>query len=383
MNQELKTNNSIELPPVIFSFFSGCGFLDLGFENEGFEIALVNELSPSFLAAYKFSRSKMGIAEPRFGYFNLDINDFLNERNEELRRLVNEIRSRNRLVGFIGGPPCPDFSVGGKNKGRDGLNGRLSLAYVDLIIDIIPDFFLFENVKGLWSTARHRTFFQELKTKIHNAGYATTERLCNALEFAVPQDRERVLFFGVKSDLLAKEKQTNCKIIDFPWEKFTKYKVENVKNMEWSTTNAFGADVPPPLDERLRKLTVKYWFEKNDVEHHANGKAHFSPRAGIEKMKTVLEGDVSRKSYKRLHRYRYSPTAAYGNNEVHLHPYKERRLSAAEALAIQSLPKSFELPQEMTLTDMFKTIGNGVPFLLACGIAKTIKAYLDNCVCKK
>jgi DNA (cytosine-5)-methyltransferase 1 len=79
------------------------------------------------------------------------------------------------------------------------------------------------------------------------------------------------------------------------------------------------------------------------VEHHPNAHNRFVPRSGIEKMKVVAEGDVSRKSYKRLHRFRYSPTAAYGNNEVHLHPSKERRISAAEAMAIQSLPKEFEL----------------------------------------
>ncbi|WP_140356414.1 DNA cytosine methyltransferase, partial [Klebsiella aerogenes] len=62
----------------------------------------------------------------------------------------------------------------------------------------------------------------------------------------------------------------------------------------------------------------------------------------------------------------------------HLHPYKDRRLSAAEALAIQSLPKEFELPASMSLTDMFKTIGNGVPYLLSLGIAKSITDYLEQ-----
>lgn len=95
-------------------------------------------------------------------------------------------------------------------------------------------------------------------------------------------------------------------------------------------------------------------------------------------MQTIYEGDVSKKSYKRLHRWRYSPTVAYGNNEVHLHPYKERRLSAAEAMALQSLPKEFELPTEMTLTDKFKTIGNGVPYVLASGVAKTILDFMEN-----
>ena len=95
-------------------------------------------------------------------------------------------------------------------------------------------------------------------------------------------------------------------------------------------------------------------------------------------MISIAEGDDSRKSYKRLHRWRYSPTVAYGNNEVHLHPYKARRLTVAEALALQSLPKEFSLPPEMSLTDKFKTTGNGVPFKLSSGIAKTIYDFLEE-----
>jgi DNA (cytosine-5)-methyltransferase 1 len=53
-----------------------------------------------------------------------------------------------------------------------------------------------------------------------------------------------------------------------------------------------------------------------------------------------------------------------------------RRLSVAEALAIQSLPREYELPTDMTLSKCFKTIGNGVPFLAAVGLAKSITKYL-------
>ena len=86
-----------------------------------------------------------------------------------------------------------------------------------------------------------------------------------------------------------------------------------------------------------------------------------------------------RQDFKRLHRWRYSPTAAYGNNEVHLHPYKPRRISVAEALAIQSLPKEFEIPINTSLSDAFKTIGNGVPYLAAKAIANNIYDYINKC----
>ena len=51
-----------------------------------------------------------------------------------------------------------------------------------------PDFFLFENVKGLWKTARHRAFFEELKASIQAAEYSTTNCLINALAYGAPQE---------------------------------------------------------------------------------------------------------------------------------------------------------------------------------------------------
>ena len=104
----------------------------------------------------------------------------------------------------------------------------------------------------------------------------------------------------------------------------------------------------------------------------------FQPRAALARFKSIEEGDDLKKSFKRLHRWRYSPTAAYGNNEVHIHPYKPRRISVSEALAIQSLPQEFEIPINVSLTDSFKSIGNGVPFLLANCIAKSIYSYIKQ-----
>lgn len=360
----------------IFSFFSGSGFLDLGFELAGYSIDLVNEFSPAFIGAYKYSREVMGLKKPRHGYSNIDINEYLGTRATELREQIKASRSDGSLIGFIGGPPCPDFSVAGKQKGRHGDNGKLSLSYVNLIIEQQPDFFLFENVKGLWRTAKHRAFYDELKEKLAEAGFFMTDRLTNSLEFGAPQDRDRILLFGINKRIVCKEENP---LVDFPWEKYIKYNLSKVKSMQWPTSEPFAENsiksCPATLPE---ELTVEYWFRKNDVENHPNGQDCFVPRAGAARMASVDEGDDSKKSYKRLHRWRYSPTVAYGNNEVHLHPYKARRLTVAEALSLQSLPKEFELPADMSLTDKFKTTGNGVPFLLANGIAKTISVFLNG-----
>lgn len=361
----------------IFSFFSGSGFLDLGFEMNGFEIEFVNEFHPAFMKAYQYSRERMELKKPLFGYFNGDVNEFLDEKKADLRSWMDKARSDGSLVGFIGGPPCPDFSIAGKNKGREGDNGKLSLSYTNLIIEMKPDFFLFENVKGLWRTARHRAFYEELKSKMQSAGFVLTDRLTNALEYGAPQDRDRILLFGIQKSMLR-----SGMIEEFPWGKYQKYTLEDVKSMPWPDTDKFMADSVTECPKGIPKeLTVEYWFKKNHVSNHPNSKDYFTPRGGLIRMQTIEEGDVSKKSYKRLHRWRYSPTVAYGNNEVHLHPYKERRLSAAEAMSLQTLPETFELPPEMTLTDKFKTIGNGVPYILSCGIAKTIYDFLEE-ICK-
>lgn len=355
---------------VVFSFFSGSGFLDLGFEEAGFEIAFVNELNESFVKAYTHSRDVIGYPKPKYGYHEGSIDEYLHDAGEcLLSNCIKKEKEIGNLVGFVGGPPCPDFSVGGKNKGKDGENGKLSKSYVDCILKFEPDWFVFENVKGLWRTKKHREFYDGLKLELFNAGYILHDRLINSLEFSVPQDRDRIILFGYKSSIKKEHS-------DFPWEKYMTYPGKKAFDFDWPSTSPFGGNpkLPAGVPE---ELTIQYWFDKNDVQNHPNANSHFIPRAALPKFLVIEEGDTSKKSYKRLHRYRYSPTAAYGNNEVHLHPFKARRLSAAEALAIQSLPKNFEFPQSMTLSAMFKTIGNGVPYLFSYGIASTIKYYLE------
>ncbi len=366
----------------IFSFFSGCGILDLGFEDAGFDICFVNEFNKEFIRAYKYSRTILKHQEPFFGYSDVSIEEFTTVKRKTLTAHIMKARRKNNIVGFIGGPPCPDFSVGGKNKGKYGSNGNLSQVYINVIKQQNPDFFLFENVKGLWRTKIHRAFYEELKNDLIKSNYLIFDRLINAIEFGAPQDRERIIMFGISKKLIKDYTKNDIAGINFPWTKFTTYPDNTAFQFNWPTQNIFNEkiNISPPKNIPL-ELTVQYWFEKNKVDTHPNAEHYFKPRAGLSRFLSVNEGDDSKKSFKRLHRWRYSPTACYGNNEVHLHPFKPRRISASEALAIQSLPKNFLLPEDMTLSDMFKTIGNGVPYIAALGLAKTINHFLNGEIC--
>ena len=369
----------------IFSFFAGAGFLDLGFElNGNYNILYVNEFHESFNRIYQFARANMGLKSPRYGYHIHDITDYLSSSHcEELKDLLLNVEEskKEELTGFIGGPPCPDFSVAGKNKGRTGENGILSGVYTKLICTALPDFFLFENVKGLYRTARHRAFFEELKQQFRDSGYLLTEQLVNALEYGAPQDRDRIILIGFHQNIVKRMKLRlkDPQTLDFPWENHKKYVLDEVKGKPWPDKTPYSENksIFKP-NNIIEELTVEYWWKKNKVQEHPNHNMFFKPRAGIVRFKTKDEGDVEKKCYKRLHRWRYSPTAAYGNNEVHIHPYLPRRISVAEALAIQSLPPNFVLPNDITLTDAFKTIGNGVPYLLAYGVAASIYDYITQ-----
>lgn len=374
-------NDEGYMPISVFSFFSGAGLLDLGFEGNDldYNIVFVNEYKQSFLNAYIYARQHHNMPQPIYGCHCRDINDFFNQEQALLLHdHIQQQRDLNNIVGFIGGPPCPDFSVGGKNLGRDGENGVLAQSYVNLIIAQQPDFFIFENVRGLVKTAKHREYFEELKHALSNAGYIISDTILNSLSFGVPQDRDRVIMIGVLNN------NRNIPVDDnnalaFPWLLHAEHNAEAVKLLQWPTERPYIENSHRIFHYQVPEtLTVEYWFVNNNVRNHPNGRDVFQVKAGRTKMLQIAEGDTSRKSFKRLHRWRYSPTAAYGNNEVHLHPYKTRRLSVAEAMAIQSLPAWFCLPGDMPLTHKFKVIGNGVPYLMAQGIARTVSQFLNQ-----
>lgn len=54
-----------------------------------------------------------------------------------------------------------------------------------------PDFFIFENVKGLWRTKKHRAFYDKIKEELSEF-YLLTDRLTNSIEYGAPQDRDRI-----------------------------------------------------------------------------------------------------------------------------------------------------------------------------------------------
>lgn len=359
--------------PKILSFFTGGGLLDLGLEEAGFSIAWTNENNDAFADMYEAATT---------GW----------RRERKLRPSVARISSRESIVelkasrvlrqafpngkpgifGVVGGPPCPDFSNGGKHSGHSGEHGRLTKSFVEIICQLKPTFFVIENVAGLYLFRKHRRFLNsQLRILRGNGRYAVDARLLSALDLGLPQDRERLFVVGFRKPVAERAIGRRLDLDEDEWFQWpTDPKYADMKLLEWPRTNRFGSKPRRPTNVPM-ELTVYHALNGGgNPEQLPNGREYFN--AYSKKFRTRAEGDVSGKSFKRLHRYRYSPTVWYGNQEVHLHPWKQRRLSVREALRIQTVPDEYVLPGGYSLSAKFKLIGNGVP----CRMAEILGAEL-------
>jgi DNA (cytosine-5)-methyltransferase 1 len=355
----------------ILSFFAGAGFLDLGFEAQGFSVAWSNEFSEWFAKGFEHATSRK----------ISDMRSITEIKAEEILDRAFGGRPPD-VFGVVGGPPCPAFSVGGKNLGEFDDRGQLCRTYVKMIRSLRPSFFLLENVPGIWRTKRHRDFLLR-QAFLLRADYNMDHRIVNALDYGVPQDRERFLLVGFRKDFPIPEPAGVDTAFEddigwFPWDVRKKYKDAKAE-FGWPGMSPFGSTPDRPLGLPDDLLVGPLVCDQEALSKLPNGNDIFKAYSG--RFSEVAEGDVSRKSYKRLHRWRYSPTACYGNNEVHLHPCLPRRLSVREAMRIQSVPDSYSLPPDMPLSHMFKTVGNGVPVRLGEAIAAGFRRVLDTAGC--
>ncbi len=384
VNQSRTNADKLDIP--ILSFFTGLGLLDLGFHEVGFNSVWHNEFMPDFVRGFEHGMASYGVSGASSTIQNphsiIEV-----APNEILRQAFGSV-GKPELLGIIGGPPCPDFSVGGKNKGHEGDRGRLSQVFVSRILELRPTFFLFENVPGLIRTAKHRAFLREILIQL-SGHYQLDLRVVNALEYGVPQDRERLIIVGLQNKWLRAHdrrvgKQSADVLIEhargpspvdtstrhwMPWERFRTHPgAKSIYN--WPNVSPFGSKSSRPSGLPEELMVGPLICDQHRISLLPNGDEGFAPYS--DRFNTVSEGDVSKKCFKRLHRWRYSPAAAYGNNEVHLHPTEARRLTVREAMQIQTVPETFSLPREMTLSSKFKTIGNAVPVRLAKAMAGSI-----------
>lgn len=116
-----------------------------------------------------------------------------------------------------------------------------------------------------------------LLVRLDAAGYATTDRLVNALEYGAAQDRDRVILIGFKRSVFGSDQH------QFPWEQFVKHDKKTIKGFSWPIANDFVENSKTAMPSGLPvESTCQYWFDKNEVDTHPNAKHHLSRKHYID-----------------------------------------------------------------------------------------------------
>ena len=371
----MSSNHEHKIP--ILSFYSGGGFMDMGFEQAGFEIVWTNEFDKDFARLHA-----AGITSWRKSQDNGIKAEIFNTKS------ITEVSSSEIILeafpkgkpesfGMIGGPPCQDFSMNGSLQGFKGERGKLTTLFFDKILELKPTFFVMENVTGLTKRKESKEFLQSLLKRVEKEYFVDHEKL-NALDFGVPQFRERIFFVGIK-----KTKLVGNIVSQSPFGKWFPFPVNKAyqnaaTKYNWGKQVEFGNSLTKPRDLPIELCVESCLVSAKEMKDIPNSKEFFNLYVEEEVLKKIGEGETNRPSFKRLHRFKYSPTACYGNNEVHLHPYMHRRLSVRETLRIQGVPDTYILPAELPLSKKFKMIGNGVPVPLAKAVADELKKFIND-----
>ena len=155
--------------------FSGIGGFHLGFEKAGFKVkSYFSEIDKHAIAVYKHQ-----FKDAEY------VGSVTDVRGEQLPKID--------LITF--GSPCQDFSLAGKRAGLAGDRSGLILEAVRLIRECRPSVFIWENVKGSFSSNDGRDFAAILQEFTDLGGYRCEWQLLNT-SWVLPQNRERVYFVG-------------------------------------------------------------------------------------------------------------------------------------------------------------------------------------------
>ena len=155
----------------VLDLFAGCGGLALGFEAAGFE-TIGFEMNPDSCSTY-VNNLKGSCAE-----------EFLTP--ETIFPIADIV---------IGGPPCQPFSVGGHQLGLEDARDGFPV-FLSAVEQLQPSIWLFENVRGL--LYKNRWYLDQIVQKLERLGYVVEVRLLNAVDYLVPQNRERVIVVGIR-----------------------------------------------------------------------------------------------------------------------------------------------------------------------------------------
>lgn len=330
----LRQYTSVEL-------FAGGGGLALGLSKAGFHHVLLNEFDKAACKTLRSNRPDWNIIEGDVHY-------------------VDFTPLRGKVDFLSGGFPCQAFSYAGKQGGFDDTRGTLFFELCRAVREIQPMVFLGENVKGLTSHDKGRTF-ETIKNSIAELGYTLVEpRVLKALMYQVPQRRERLILIAIRNDIANRVK--------YQWP--SPFGRVMTLNDAFFKGELYDTDVPqsegvtyPEKKRRVLELVPQGGYWRNLPEDIAReymggswflegGKTGMAHRLSYEEPSLTLTCSPSQKQTERCH------------------PTETRPLNVREYARIQTFPDTWQF--QGTISEKYKQIGNAVPVNLAWAVGRSL-----------
>lgn len=360
----------------VIDLFAGCGGFSVGFEQAGFNIVKAVEFDKQIAQTYKRNHPKTTLFVEDIG--NVDTNEYFKHGESDI---------------IVGGPPCQGFSMAGARIRHSSFindpRNYLFKHYVNIVRLVRPKMFIFENVKGILTMQKGKIFSEILDTFSNSNLFGSDKyyvhyKVVKAVEYGIPQERERVILIGMlNEDFSIEEKFQYTKekiLIEHP-DFFLPITV-------WQAISDLGM---PTSSGELKIDKTESSFQ---AKIHRNGKTtnHIATKhnlLALNRMSQIQSGENWTKLKEPIHSVH---SGAYGRLEKNkpaktittrfdtpsggrfIHPVENRTITPREAARLQTFPDDFEFLG--THGSICKQIGNAVPPKLSYFLAKLVKYSL-------
>lgn len=336
---EEKTFTTIEL-------FAGAGGMALGIEKAGFDTIGLVEVDKSASDTLRCNRPNWKVVNDDIAKITpLDLEEYFDIKKGELDLLS-------------GGAPCQSFSYAGKRLGLEDARGTLFYHYAIFLEKLQPKMFLFENVKGLLTHDKGKTYGAILDI-FEEQGYTVKKDVLNAWNYGVPQKRERLITIGIRNDLVDKvdfEFPVPHKykpilrdiLLDCPKSQGSPYSEAKRKIFELVPAGGYWRDIP---EEVAKPYMKSCWYMEG-------GRTGILRRLSLDEPSLTVLTSPSQKQTDRCH------------------PLEARPFTIRENARCQTFPDDWEFCG--SIGQQYKQVGNAVPVNLAYEIGEKIKESLRD-----
>ena len=346
---EIQRDNFIENVPKHYTtieLFAGAGGLALGIEKAGFDTLGLIEFDKDASDSLKKNR-------PDWRVINEDVANISCLNLEEYFGI-----KKGELDLLSGGAPCQAFSYAGKRLGLEDARGTLFYHYATFLQKLQPKTFLFENVRGLLTHDKGRTY-ETITNIFEQAGYTIQKRILNAWDYGVAQKRERLITIGIRNDLVNRIKfhfpeahdykpVLRDVLLDCPDGPGVPYGENKRKIFELVPPGGYWRDIDPEIAKEYMKSC---W----DME---GGRTGILRRMSLDEPSLTVLTSPSQKQTERCH------------------PLEARPFTVRENARCQTFPDDWQFCG--SVQSQYKQVGNAVPVNLAYEIAMEIHRALEG-----